>query len=201
MILYLHGFRSSPQSFKARLMEQALRKRDLLDAWVCPQLPPSPARAAALCNRLIEQARTERGMDPATDQTVIGSSLGGYYANYVAERWHCRAVVLNPAVYPLRSLASYVGTQTLYHSGDSFEFLPEYLDEIGELATSRPTHPERYFLLACKGDEVLDWRDMAAWYQGSHGHILEGGDHSLSDFERWLPQVLDFALGPDQTNS
>lgn len=193
MILYLHGFRSSPQSFKARMLGQAMKDRGLEDRWVCPQLPASPARAIALCNRLIEQAR-DNGLTPETDLVVIGSSLGGYYANWLAEQWRCRAVVLNPAIYPTRTLADQTGQLTYYHSDEPFEFLPEYLDELAELATGKPTHPERYFLLACKGDEVLDWRDMADWYAGSHGRIIDGGNHGISDFERWMPDVLDFAL-------
>lgn len=200
MILYLHGFRSSPKSFKASLLAREMEQRGLQDRWVCPQLPASPARAIALANRLIGQAR-DGGLDPETGLVVIGSSLGGYYANHLAEHWRCRAVVLNPAIYPTRSLADQTGTHTLYHSDESFEFRPEYLDELAELATGKPARPERYYLLACKGDEVLDWRDMADWYAGSQGRILDGGDHGISDFERWMPDVLDFVLATDHTQS
>lgn len=200
MILYLHGFRSSPHSYKATLLAQALADRNQSHRWVCPQLPASPAQTATLCDRLITQAVNEQGLDPATQLVVIGSSLGGYYANHLAEHWYCRAVVLNPSLYPLRTLASYTGVQTLYHSDDSFEFLPEYLDELAELSTTMPSHPERYYLLACKGDEVLNWRDMQAWYQGSHGRIIDGSDHGISDFERWMPDILDFVLTPFSTD-
>lgn len=200
MILYLHGFRSSPKSFKASLLARAMQERGLEHRWVCPQLPASPAQAAALGNRLIEQAR-DRGLDPETQLVIIGSSLGGYYANYLSEKWRCRAVVLNPSVYPAQTLAAQTGVHTLYHSDDPFVFLPEYVDELAELTTGKPAHPERYYLLACKGDEVLDWREMADWYAGSQGRILEGGDHGISDFERWLPEVLDFALAPDPKNT
>ncbi|MYN14080.1 esterase [Pusillimonas sp. TS35] len=196
MILYLHGFRSSPQSSKATLLAQAMRERGLAGQWLCPQLPASPAQAMALCERLIEQARDEHGMEPATDLVVIGSSLGGYYAGHLAEHWKCRAVLLNPVIYAARDLATQVGKHTMYHDGAPFEFLPEYVDELAELAFTRPAHPGLYYLLAAKGDEVLDWREMADWYAGSHGHIIEGGDHGLSDFSHWLPEVLDFALRP-----
>ncbi|HLR13033.1 MAG TPA: YqiA/YcfP family alpha/beta fold hydrolase [Burkholderiaceae bacterium] len=201
MILYLHGFRSSPQSFKARITAKALQQRAFQGTWFCPQLPPGPARAMAMCDEAIEQAIAQRGLDPATGLTVIGSSLGGFYANCVAEKWQCRAVVLNPAVHPLQTLSGYVGKQTLFHTGEPFDFLPEYLDELAQLTPPRPADPQRYYLLACKGDEVLDWRDMADWYQGSRGHILEGGDHSLSAYEDWLPEILDFALYTDNGHS
>lgn len=194
MILYLHGFRSSPKSYKAELMAQAMQERGLADQWVCPQLPASPQRAIALANYLIEQAMQDSGLQPERDLAIIGSSLGGYYATCLAERWKCRAVVLNPAVYAARDLATQVGEHTLYHSNEPFVFLPEYVDELAEMAVGKPARPERYYLLAAKGDEVLDWQEMADWFAGSQGHILEGGDHGLSDFEQWLPEVLAFAL-------
>lgn len=196
MILYLHGFRSSPSSFKARVMAQALAERELGHRWACPQLPAGPAQTLELCHQLIQDAREARGLDPVNGLVVVGSSLGGYFANAVAEHWGCRAVVLNPAVYPLRTLADQIGRQTRYHSDEPFEFLPQHLDELAQLAPPRPRDPSRYYLLACKGDEVLDWRDMADWYRGSQGHILEGGDHGIADFERWLPDILNFILAP-----
>lgn len=193
MILYLHGFRSSPASYKARLMAKAMSDRQLSDQWLCPQLPASPAAAIALANQLIQQAQAS-GINIPQDLVIVGSSLGGYYATYLAEHWQCRAVVLNPSVYAPRSLKPHVGEHTHYHSDDVFVFLAEYIDELLALATQPPAHPERYYLLACKGDEVLDWRDMANWYAGSQGRILEGGDHGISDFENWLPEILEFAL-------
>lgn len=195
MILYLHGFRSSPQSHKATLMAQAMKNAGLEDHWFCPQLPASPRLALALANRLIEHGQAHDGVSPDT-LTIVGSSLGGYYATCLAEFWKCRAVVLNPVVYAARDLASQVGEHTMYHGGAPFVFLPEYVDELADMACGKPTQPQRYWLLAAKGDEVLDWREMADWYAGSHGHIIEGGDHGLSDFARWLPEVMAFALGP-----
>lgn len=159
-----------------------------------PSTTPSPAQAIQQSINIVTAACEKLSLNPQTDLTVIGSSLGGYYANYLAEYWQCRAVVLNPSVQPMQTLQQYVGQQKYYHSNQDFEFKPEYLDELAALAPSRPTDPKRYYLLACKGDEVLDWRDMASWYQGSHGRILEGGNHSISEFERWMPEVLEFAL-------
>lgn len=193
MILYLHGFRSSPKSHKAMLMAQAMQDRGLAQQWICPQLPASPQRSIALANHLIEQA-IQGGLQPEQNLAIVGSSLGGYYATCLAEHWKCRAVVLNPAVYAARDLATQVGQHTLYHSNDPFVFLPEYVDELAEMAAGKPARPERYYLLAAKGDEVLDWREMADWFAGSRGRILKGGDHGLSGFEQWLPEVLAFAL-------
>lgn len=196
MILYLHGFRSSPSSFKANLLAQAMQARGLAHEWVCPQLPPSPGHALALARHVVDRARAERALDPARGLTLIGSSLGGYYATCLAEQWQCRAVLLNPVVHAARDLATQVGEHTLYHSDAPFTFLPEYVDELAEMAVGRPVQPQRYFLLAATGDEVLDWREMADWYAGCQGHVIQGSDHGLSDFEQWLPKVLDFALAP-----
>ncbi len=193
MILYLHGFRSSPESAKAQLLARDVESRGLTDQWLCPQLPASPAQAMQLAHRLIEQA-CPHPTQAATQLTIIGSSLGGFYATCLAEHWQCRAVVLNPVVHAARDLATQVGSHHHYHSAEPFEFLASHVDELAAMAVPRPRDPQRYYLLACTGDEVLDWREMADWYQGSHGRIIQGGDHGISDFARWLPEVMGFAL-------
>lgn len=187
MILYLHGFRSSPDSYKARLMAAALAERGLSDRWRCPQLPASPAEALRTALELAGDA---------PDTVVIGSSLGGFYATWLAERLGCRAVLLNPVVHAARDLATQVGAHRTYHGDAPFEFLPGHVDELARAEADIPvlTRPERYFLLAATGDEVLDWREMRARYAGSRQRIIEGGDHGLSDFARYLPEVLAFAL-------
>jgi predicted esterase YcpF (UPF0227 family)/predicted GNAT family N-acyltransferase len=195
MILYLHGFRSSPDSSKARQLEAALQGRGLAPVWRCPQLPASPAAALRLA---LSIARTADPADPADPHglTLMGSSLGGFYATWLAERLGCRAVLLNPVVHAARDLATQVGMHRSFHHDEPFEFLPGYVDELARAEADIPvlTCPGRYFLLAATGDEVLDWREMRARYAGSRQRIIQGSDHGLSDFERWLPEVLDFAL-------
>lgn len=191
MILYLHGFRSSPSSYKAQSLATAFKAQGLEHRWVCPQLPASPTEAIALCESFISRHRNDQ---PESDLVLIGSSLGGYYATYLAEQHQARCVVLNPAVYAARDLLQHVGEHEHYHSDTPFHFLNYYIDELSALATSKPTDPQRYYLLACTGDEVLDWKEMAAWYQGSHGQIIEGGDHSISDFAKYQNDIIDFVL-------
>ena len=193
MILYLHGFRSSPQSTKARMLAAAIRDAGHSDAWHCPQLPPGPRAAIELADTLIKE-QVDRGMDPQRDLVIVGSSLGGYYAGCLTETWGCRAVLLNPAVHAARDLATQVGEHTMWNSSERFHFLPEYVDELAEMATGRPADPSRYYLLAAKGDEVLDWREMVDWYEGCELRLLEGSDHGISDFQQWLPEVLDRIL-------
>lgn len=185
MILYLHGFRSSPQSRKARMVRQAMAARALLDDFLCPQLPASP-RAAA---QLIEAAA--RLEDPLR-LALIGSSLGGYYATWLAERVGCRAVLLNPAISPYEDLRGHLGTQPVFFSEQTIEVKPEYMDELRSLDTPRVTRPERYFLLAATGDEVIDWRTMADKYAGCRQRIIDGSDHEISDFAAYLDEVLAF---------
>ncbi|TFW17844.1 YqiA/YcfP family alpha/beta fold hydrolase [Duganella callida] len=185
MILYLHGFRSSPKSMKARLVGERMAALGRADQLICPQLPASPKAAMELALSLIEDV-------PADALSIIGSSLGGYYATWLAERLGCRAVLLNPAIVPLKDLDQHVGVTTQYHSDEPFEFKPEYIDELRALAVDRITRPERYFLLAATGDEVLDYRDMVAHYPGARQHVIEGSDHAISEFPDYLDEVLGF---------
>jgi predicted esterase YcpF (UPF0227 family) len=188
MILYLHGFRSSPQSAKARMVRDVMNARGHGSRLVCPQLPPSPREAMRLVQTLVADVLYA---SPAS-LAVIGSSLGGFYATALAEATGCRAVLLNPAVYPGRGLAAHVGPQTAWHSEDQFEFLPEYIHELTALEVAHITRPERYFLVAATGDEVLDWRDMVAHYPGARQRVIEGSDHGLSDFAQYIDEVLAF---------
>jgi predicted esterase YcpF (UPF0227 family) len=185
-LLYLHGFRSSPQSAKARLMAQHMADKHPGVRWWCPQLPPSPREAMAM---LMEGVKDW----PSECMAVVGSSLGGFYATYVAEQIGCRAALLNPAVDPARDLAKYIGEQSSWHDAqERFFFKPEFVQELRDLTLTGLRQPERYFALIAKGDEVLDWREMTARYAGAHLQLLEGGDHALSDFEVHLPSVLTF---------
>lgn len=185
MILYLHGFRSSPQSFKARVLADRMQALGLAVQWICPQLPASPAEAIALAQDLVRHI-------PAGELTIVGSSLGGFYATWLAEQIGCRAVVLNPAVKPPQDLASYVGVSTHYHSGEPFEFKAAYVDQLRALTMDAITQPGRYFLIAATGDEVLDWRDMVAHYAGARQLVIEGSDHGISEFADYADQVLAF---------
>ncbi|HEY0200478.1 MAG TPA: YqiA/YcfP family alpha/beta fold hydrolase [Burkholderiaceae bacterium] len=185
-LLYLHGFRSSPQSAKARLMAARVARDHPGVQWWCPQLPPSPRAAMALVQAGIAGWPRER-------MTVVGSSLGGFYATWVATRTGCRAVLLNPAVDPARDLARYIGAQTAWHDpSEHFFFQPEYVDELHALACPGQPRPEQVFALIAKGDEVLDWREMVARYPGAQMELLEGGDHAISDFVQHIDTVIDF---------
>jgi predicted esterase YcpF (UPF0227 family) len=194
-LLYLHGFRSSPQSAKAQLLGGAIAQLQGQGhnlTWLCPQLPPSPADTLAELKALT--------LDwPREDMVVIGSSLGGFYATVLAEELGCRALLINPAVAPARDLARYIGEQTSFHNpGDRFFFRPEFIAEFEAMIPYPITRRERYHVLVAEGDEVLDWREMVAHYLGTQLTVLPGNDHALSDFATRLPTVLGWLGVPLQ---
>lgn len=192
LFLYLHGFRSSPSSAKCQLTKQAIDElidqgRDL--AWYAPQLPPSPLEAMAQVTAYISQ-------QSYSQLSVIGSSLGGYYATYLAENYgqDCLATLLNPAVEPARDLEKYIGEQSSWHSDDMFYFKKEYIQELQNLYASDITYPKRYQLLIAKDDEVLLWQEMVGKYPGATQLVLESGGHALSNYSDYLSKVLKFHL-------
>ena len=192
-LLYLHGFRSSPQSMKAQKVAQRVAERHPALTWWCPQLPPSPREAAAL----IRQGTADW---PGERMAVVGSSLGGFYATWLAQLRtkheasnSPRAVLINPAVHPERSLAQQLGEHSAWHDPQSrFEFTARHLDELRALQAGGLRHPERFLAIIAKGDEVLDWREMLARYQATPHVLLEGGDHALSEFEPHWPRIQAF---------
>jgi predicted esterase YcpF (UPF0227 family) len=128
---------------------------------------------------------------PRETMAVVGSSLGGFYAAWVAERMGCRAVLLNPAVNPARDLAKYIGELTSWHDPqEHFFFKEEFVQELRALECGLLQHPAHYLTVIAKGDEVLDWREMHARYADTHLRLLEGGDHAISDFALHMPAVI-----------
>jgi predicted esterase YcpF (UPF0227 family) len=164
---------------------QTLSTSDNPIQWYCPQLLASPKESMEMVERHIQESDAKR-------LVVIGSSLGGFYTNYLAEKYSCKGVVLNPAVRAARELAPHVGMMTAYDSDEPFDFRPEYIDELKALQVENISNPSRYFLIAAKGDELLDWREMVDFYPGAKHLILEGSDHGIADYANYLPQVLEF---------
>lgn len=182
-ILYLHGFCSSPASWKVRLLVAELESRGLRDRLICPALSHVPSEAIAQAEAIIEQH--------GRALTLVGSSLGGYYATWLTEKHDLRAVLINPAVVAPVSLDSFIGRQTNLYTGEAFEFTTEHIAELRALELRQIT-PERYFLLLETGDEVLDYRQALARYAGCRQSVFEGGDHSFTHFPDLLPQLLEY---------
>ena len=184
-LLYLHGFNSAPQSHKAQVMKRHLEARGLGDRFACPKLPHRPFEAIACAER-------EIALRPADTVTLVGSSLGGFYATYLAEGHGLRAVLLNPAVTPQLDLESYLGTQRNLYTGEAYELTRDHIAEWRSLDTPS-IHAERYLLIVETGDEVLDYRIAVRKYAGARQIVVEGGDHTLKSFPEHLPAILEFA--------
>ena len=185
-LLYLHGFRSSPQSNKARIMADYVGARHSKVRWWCPQLPPSPREAAAVIAEGIANW-------PRQNMAVMGSSLGGYYASWVAQLARCKSVMINPAVNPARDLEKYIGEQSSWHDPEeTFFFRPEYIEELRQLDTRDLTAAAPEMVLIAQGDEVLDWLEMSERYPHALQLVQEGGDHALSNFPEYLERIDEF---------
>ncbi|HEX7385434.1 MAG TPA: YqiA/YcfP family alpha/beta fold hydrolase [Burkholderiaceae bacterium] len=185
MLVYLHGFNSSPASHKAQVLKAYLEVRGRGADYACPVLPDTPAEAVRAIEREIA-GRAPRAL------TLVGSSLGGFYATWFAEKIGCRAVLINPAITPHVGLAAYLGPQKNLHTGAPYELTRSHLDGWRELLVER-IDPEKYLLLLETGDEVLDWREAARKYEGARMVIRQGGDHTLQCFPEMIPRVLAFA--------
>ena len=185
MILYLHGFNSSPASHKAQVLARYLAARGLAARYACPALPPLATDAIAAIDALV--ARHARA-----PICFAGSSLGGYYATFLAEKHDARAVLLNPAIEPHVGLRAYLGEQKNLHTGEPYQLTEAHLRDWQRLWVPRIT-PARYLLIVETGDEVLDYRRAVARYAGAEQIVVQGGDHSLHSFERHLPRIAEFA--------
>lgn len=188
LLVYLHGFRSSPRSSKAVMTREAisaLSSKDHTYEWYCPQLLASPKQSIDMVTSYIDQS-------DADSVIIMGSSLGGFYTNYLAEKYQCKGIVLNPAVFAARELEPHIGMMTAYDSDEPFDFKAEYIGELRAFQVEKICEPQKYFLIAAKGDELLDWKEMVAFYSGAKQLVLEGSDHGIADYANHLPTVLDF---------
>ncbi len=185
MIIYLHGFRSGPQSWKSRSLKARMDQLGLGDAFWGGQLPVSARDAIALA-----EARIARCTTPPT---LVGSSLGGYYATCLAERHGLKAVLVNPAVLAPLSLSAYIGTQTHMYTGEPFDFTADHVEQLRAIEPAAITRPERYWLMVETGDEVLDYRHAVARYAGARQTVLPGGDHSFTKWDNYIDLILAYA--------
>lgn len=188
LILYLHGFTSGPQSKKVQALAARMAQLGCADRLVCPQLPASPAAAIAQADDLLQKL----GAGEAAI-TLVGSSLGGYYATWLAEKHDLKAVLVNPAVVAAIELGRYLGPQTWLYSGEPFEFTRQHIAELRALEVPRLADPARYWLLVEEGDATLDCRQAVARYAGARQTVLPGGDHSFTRWDDHLDGILAWA--------
>lgn len=183
-ILYIHGLNSSPASTKASQLTAAMTARGLQAQLRVPALHHHPRQAIAQLEALI----AELGRP-----TLVGSSLGGYYATHLAERHGLKALLINPAVRPHELFDGYLGTQTNLYSGETWELTEDHVAALAELAVEPPTDPARYQVWLQTGDETLDYRRAQAYYRHCALRIEAGGDHGFQGFAERLPMLFAFA--------
>lgn len=185
MLIYLHGFNSSPHSHKAQVLGRYLEERGLGACYACPALPHQPEQAVAVIET--ELARAAKG-----PVTLVGSSLGGFYATWFAEKLGLKAVLINPAVHPHRDPRAFLGVQQNLHSGEKYELTEAHVAQWAKLFVPVIT-PMRYLLLVETGDELLDYRETVEKYAGATQVVVRGGDHTLQSFPDHIPLILQFA--------
>ncbi|HXZ48971.1 MAG TPA: YqiA/YcfP family alpha/beta fold hydrolase [Usitatibacter sp.] len=188
-IVYLHGFLSSPRSRKATMLGDYVRNLASDVAYVVPELHHRPRAAIAQVGQACEPYAPR-------DLTLVGSSLGGYYATVMAERLGCRAALLNPAVHPHRHFARYLGPQRNLYTGEAFDLTVEHIGELMAMDPPAITRPGRYWLFVETGDEVLDYREAVAFYAGACQTVVQGGDHALASFPEHVPDIVAWAREP-----
>lgn len=185
MIIYIHGFNSSASSYKAQVVLNYFKDQGRADEIIIPSLSSIPSYAMAELQSLVEQ-------NISNNLSFIGSSLGGYYATWLADHYDLPAVLVNPAVKPYELLNEYLGKNINHYSGEEYELTTAHIDELKALDIEFISKPHRYFVMLQTGDEVLDYSQAFVKFAGSRMIVEEGGDHSYTSFEQHLDSILSF---------
>ena len=185
-ILYLHGFNSSPESHKASALLAYMKQSGLGDRIDIPAIPAIPSEAVSLLKHHAEQILNRH------DLSLVGSSLGGFYATWLAEQYNCPAVLINPAVRPHELLRKYLGENRNYYTDERWTLDESHIEQFRKLYVKTLSSPERYLLMLQTGDLTLDYRDALEKYKGCTAIVEQGGSHEFSGFESHLDKILSF---------
>ncbi|WP_076415787.1 YqiA/YcfP family alpha/beta fold hydrolase [Shewanella sp. UCD-KL12] len=187
MLLYIHGFNSSPLSDKGVVTAEYLAANYPNLKVHQPQLPSQPAEAMALLSNLVADAVSQ-----GEDVTYIGSSLGGYFASFLAEKYGGRAVLINPAVTPFELFDEFIGPQHNPYTDEHYQVIPEHKEQVARFNTEVIINPDRFFVLLQSGDEVLDYRQAVQKYHCCKLLVQSGGDHSFLGYEKQMQSICQF---------
>ncbi len=179
----MHGFNSSPLSFKAQLTLQFLRENYPKINVSCPQIETTPDTAIRQFDKIINSSAGRWG--------VVGSSLGGYFATYLSEKYQLPAVIINPAVKPFELLADYLGEQVNPYTQEVYQVTDDFIGQLKRIEQQQITQ-QHYLVMVQTGDEVLDYQQAVTKYQDCELIVQQGGDHSFINFEEMLPRIADF---------
>ncbi|KHD24418.1 esterase [Vibrio caribbeanicus] len=186
LLLYVHGFNSSPLSHKANVMKAYCEQYRPDIKVLVPQLPCFPELAANLLLDTVEQHKEDYRIG------LVGSSLGGYMSMWLNNQFGFRAVVVNPAVKPYELLADYLGEQVNPYTNETYMLEEQHIDELIALDTPTIRDPSDFWLLQQEEDEVLDYRQAVSKFVGAKQTVESGGDHSFVDFERYPEKIIKF---------
>lgn len=186
LLLYLHGFNSSPQSHKAQVMQEYCRQHRPDIHVLVPKLPAFPIEASQYLLLLMQKYQQDYTIG------LVGSSLGGYLSTWLSAQFNLRAVLVNPAIKPYELLSDYLGEQVNPYTNEHYVLEAKHIDELRLLDVKKIENPENFWLLQQKGDEILDYRQAVEKYSNAQQTVEEGGDHSFVDFERYPEQIISF---------
>ncbi|WP_420378223.1 esterase YqiA [Vibrio scophthalmi] len=186
MLLYIHGFNSSPQSLKANVMRDYCQFHRPDIRVEIPSLPSFPEQAAAHLLAIVEQHRHDYQI------ALVGSSLGGYLSMWLNQKFGFKAVLINPAIKPYELLADFLGPQKNPYTQEEYCLQACHIEELKALDTEVIANPSDFWLLQQTGDEVLDYRQAVSKFAGAKQTVIEGGDHSFVGFEYYPAAIVEF---------
>ncbi len=188
LILYIHGFLSSPLSLKAQQTDKFCQQQNPAIHFACPALPAYPDEAISILQQIIDK-------QPDNVVGLIGSSLGGYYATYLSEKYNLPAVLVNPAVKPYQMMSHYLDQDLQnYHTEEISRLNSAHVEQLQQLEVDSLQWPHNFWLMAQTGDETLDYTHAVERYQSCKMTIEQGGDHSFQNYENHLPEIMNFLL-------
>jgi hypothetical protein len=185
-LLYIHGFLSSPESFKAQVLKQWLSQNRPDINYLCPFLRPYPKETADTLDAIVNENQNE-------SLYLIGSSFGGFWATYLVEKYNLPAVIINPAIDPSMLEPDYINVPLKnYHIDEDYLLTKERLDQFLNVAVSEIRRKEKYWLLVQSGDETLDYRMAVDFYSGCRQTVETGGDHGFKGVDKYIPKIIEF---------
>ena len=181
MIIYIHGFGSSGEGAKAKLFRKYFRDKGL--PFIAPSLSYIPELAIKTLEELVESYNS--------DVQLIGSSLGGYYCVHLANKYSLKAVLINPSIYPYKTLPKVLGNAPSFHDESSFTWLQFHIDSLKNYEVTSPVQ-ENFMLLSQKGDETLNFQEAIDKLPNCTLVVEEGGNHGYIGIERHFKSVESF---------
>ena len=182
MIIYIHGFGSSGEGIKAKLFREYFKEKGI--RFIAPSLSYIPELAIKTLEELIESYDKE-------DVQLMGSSLGGFYSIYLANKYNLKAVLINPSIYPYKTLPKVLGNAPSFHDESSFTWMQFHIDSLKDYEVTSP-QDKNFMLLTQKGDETLNFEEAVKKLPDAYRIIEEGGSHGFDGIERHFENVEMF---------